>query len=92
MTYPTSDSAANFAGILGYLGWGTAYNFQELSAAVSAYLETSNVAVEDRGQVKGNFIHTSIDHTDFLQAYYGAKATFGTDANGLQTVAFNQYP
>jgi hypothetical protein len=93
MTFPTAASVTNYAGILAHLGWGKTYSFKELSVAIDEYLAKSDVPSADWPAVHTNFVHTSVDHVDMLQAYYGAttKLSIADDGETPQ-VSFFKYP
>lgn len=70
---PIPEFATHFAGILAHLGWDTPYIYPDLKAKVTEYLESTGLDESEQRLLHTNFLHTSIDHSDQLMAYYGAK-------------------
>lgn len=73
MTLPIPEFATHFAGILAHLGWDVSYEYRDFMAEVTNYLETTELDEGERRLIHTNFVHTAIDHSDQMMAYYGAK-------------------
>ncbi len=93
-TYPVPLFAAHFAGILAHLGWDTEYAYKDLKKAVNDYLESTDLSESEIRLIHTNFIHTSIDHSDMMMAYYGCKTKWSrvdTERGPDIAVSFSPY-